>query len=123
LLFYWFCFCWASFDPAKSFWLTKDQSDGSLAVLGHEAVKLPVIVEALDAVIDWHEKGVLPLGPALTADPRSRFVLSDFFALRPQRTVLIRMHPLDGLPFWSTSTVHRTSFSIRRTRPFISPPG
>jgi hypothetical protein len=51
------------------------------AVLEHEAVKSLVIVEALDAVIDWHEKGVLPLGPALTADPRSRFVLGDFFAL------------------------------------------
>jgi spermidine synthase len=50
-------------------------------VLEHEAVKSLVIVEALDAVIDWHEKGVLPLGPALTADPRSRFVLGDFFAL------------------------------------------
>jgi spermidine synthase len=51
------------------------------AVLEHKAVKSLVIVEALDAVIDWHEKGVLPLGPALTADPRSRFVLGDFFAL------------------------------------------
>ena len=51
------------------------------AVLDHETVKSLVIVEALDAVIDWHEKGVLPLGPALTADPRSRFVLGDFFAL------------------------------------------
>ena len=51
------------------------------AVLEHEAVKSLVIVEALEAVIDWHEKGVLPLGPALTADPRSRFVLGDFFAL------------------------------------------
>jgi spermidine synthase len=51
------------------------------AVLEHKAVKSLVIVEALDAVIDWHQKGVLPLGPALTADPRSRFVLGDFFAL------------------------------------------
>ena len=51
------------------------------AVLEHEAVKSLVIVEALDAVIDWHERGVLPLGPALTADPRSKFVLGDFFAL------------------------------------------
>jgi spermidine synthase len=51
------------------------------AVLDHETVKSLVIVEALDAVIDWHEKGLLPLGPALTADPRSRFVLGDFFAL------------------------------------------
>jgi spermidine synthase len=51
------------------------------AVLEHEAVKSLVVVEALDAVIDWHERGVLPLGPALTADPRSKFVLGDFFAL------------------------------------------
>ena len=51
------------------------------AVLEHEAVKSLVIVEALDAVIDWHKKCVLPLGSALTADPRSRFVLGDFFAL------------------------------------------
>src|ERR1043165_8087190 len=36
------------------------------AVLEHESVKSLVIVEALDAVIDWHEKGTLPLGPALT---------------------------------------------------------
>jgi spermidine synthase len=49
--------------------------------LKHKAVKSLVIIEALEAVIDWHEKGVLPLGPALTADPRCRFVLGDFFAL------------------------------------------
>ena len=51
------------------------------AVLEHEAVKSLVIIEVLDAVINWHEKGVLPLGPALAADPRCRFVLGDFFAL------------------------------------------
>jgi spermidine synthase len=55
------------------------------AVLEHEVVKSLVIVEALDAVIDWHERGVLPLGPALTADPRSKFVLGDFFALAASR--------------------------------------
>ena len=49
------------------------------AVLEHKTVKSLVIVEALDAVIDWHEKGVLPLGSTLTADPRNRFVLGDFF--------------------------------------------
>src|SRR5436853_1114711 len=49
------------------------------AVLEHRGVKSLVIVEALDAVIDWHEKGMLPLGSTLTADPRNRFVLGDFF--------------------------------------------
>jgi spermidine synthase len=51
------------------------------AVLEHETVKSLLVVEALDAVIDWHETGLLPLGPALTRDPRCRFVLGDLFAL------------------------------------------
>jgi spermidine synthase len=55
------------------------------AVLEHESVKSLVIVEALDAIIDWHKNGALPLGPTLTADPRSRFVLGDFFAMAATR--------------------------------------
>src|SRR5258708_7956382 len=33
------------------------------AVLEHEAVPSLVIVEALEAAIDWHQQGLLPLGP------------------------------------------------------------
>src|SRR5438477_10844742 len=55
------------------------------AVLEHAAVKSLIVIEALEAVIDWHEQGVLPLGPALTADPRSRLVSGDFFALSASR--------------------------------------
>jgi spermidine synthase len=51
------------------------------AVLEHKTVKSLVIVDALEAVIEWHEKGLLPLGATLTADPRSKFVLGDFFAM------------------------------------------
>src|ERR1022692_1121357 len=51
------------------------------AVLEQEAVKSLIVVEALDAVIDWHKTGLLPLGPNLTADPRCRFLRGDFFAL------------------------------------------
>jgi spermidine synthase len=51
------------------------------AVLAHAAVKSLLVVEALDAVIDWHRTGLLPLGPLLTKDPRCRFVLGDLFAL------------------------------------------
>jgi len=50
-------------------------------VLEHDAVGSLLVVDALDAVIDWHRQGLLPLGPGLTADPRCRFVLGDFFAL------------------------------------------
>jgi spermidine synthase len=51
------------------------------AVLEHEAVGSLIVVEALAAVIGWHETGLLPLGPGLTADARCRFVAGDFFAL------------------------------------------
>ena len=51
------------------------------AVLEHDKVGSLIVVDALEAVIDWHETGLLPLGPALTADQRCRFVHGDFFAL------------------------------------------
>ena len=53
----------------------------ALAALMHSAVRSLIVVDALEAVIDWHERGLVPLGPQLTADPRCRFVLGDFFAL------------------------------------------
>lgn len=50
------------------------------ALLDHRVASLDV-VEALDAVIDWHQRGLLPLSDELTSDGRTRFVLGDFFAL------------------------------------------
>lgn len=51
------------------------------AVLEHGAVKSLIVVEALEAVIDWHRQGLLPIGLEMTSDPRCRLVLGDFFAL------------------------------------------
>ncbi|MDP2408963.1 MAG: spermidine synthase [Pseudolabrys sp.] len=51
------------------------------AVLEHQTVASLVVVDALEAVIDWHRTGLVPLGSELTADPRCRFVHGDFFAL------------------------------------------
>lgn len=51
------------------------------AVLEDTSVASLIVVDALDAVIDWHRTGLLPLGPELTGDPRCRFVHGDFFAL------------------------------------------
>jgi spermidine synthase len=51
------------------------------AVLEHQSVRSLLVIEALEAVIDWHEAGLLPLGQQLMADLRCRFVLGDFFAL------------------------------------------
>ena len=51
------------------------------AALKHPTVRSLIVVEALEAVIQWHERGLVPLGPELTGDPRCRFVHGDFFAL------------------------------------------
>lgn len=53
----------------------------AVAALAHAAVRSLLVVDALDAVIDWHRRGLVPLGKKLTADPRCRFVHGDFFAL------------------------------------------
>ena len=39
------------------------------------------VIDAMEAVIDWHRQGLVPLGAALAGDPRVRLVEGDFFAL------------------------------------------
>jgi spermidine synthase len=51
------------------------------AVLENLGVRSLVVVDALAEVIEWHEQGLLPLGKALTGDPRCRLIHGDFFAL------------------------------------------
>jgi spermidine synthase len=51
------------------------------AVLEDKRVRSLIVVDALAEVIEWHERGLLPLGEQLTADPRCRFVAGDFFAM------------------------------------------
>ena len=58
------------------------------AVLEHARVRSLIVVDALAEVIEWHERGLLPLGPSLTADPRCRLVHGDFFAMS---------HSIEGL--------------------------
>jgi spermidine synthase len=50
-------------------------------VLADARVRELVVVDALEPVIDWHRRGLVPVGPVLTADPRCRFVHGDFFAM------------------------------------------
>jgi spermidine synthase len=55
------------------------------AVLAHRKVAALVVVEALEAVIDWHAKGLVPLGRELTSELRCRMVHGDFFAFAASR--------------------------------------
>lgn len=51
------------------------------AVLEDDRVRDLAVVDALEPVIEWHEEGLVPLGPSLVSDARCRFVLGDFFAI------------------------------------------
>ncbi|MEC4016326.1 spermidine synthase [Streptomyces sp. H27-D2] len=50
------------------------------AALDDPRVRSLIVVEALGEVIDWHERGLVPLGERLTSDSRCRLVQGDFFA-------------------------------------------
>lgn len=63
------------------------------AVLEQDRVGALLVVEYLAPVIEWHREGLLPLGTALTGDPRCRFVEGDFFALAARDTGLDPQQP------------------------------
>jgi spermidine synthase len=50
------------------------------AALEHREVASLLVVDALSPVIEWHRRGLVPLGPCLTSDPRCRLLAADFFA-------------------------------------------
>lgn len=53
----------------------------AVAALKHARVADLLVVDVMAPVIEWHEKGMVPLGETLTGDPRCRLVLGDFFSL------------------------------------------
>ncbi len=51
------------------------------AALDHPASRSVLVIEALPPVLDWHRRGLVPLGAGLAAHPACRFIEGDFFAL------------------------------------------
>jgi spermidine synthase len=51
------------------------------AALDDPRVRSVVVIDAIEAVIDWHRQGLVPLGARLTEDPRCSLVHGDFFAM------------------------------------------
>ena len=50
-------------------------------VLQDERLRTLHVVDALDVVIEWHRRHLVPLGEELTSDPRCTLALGDFFLL------------------------------------------
>lgn len=51
------------------------------AVLQNPGVASLVVIDALPSVIDWHRRGLVPLGKQIADDPRCHLVHGDFFAM------------------------------------------
>ena len=49
------------------------------AVLENPAVRSLTVVEVMQSVIDWHRRGLVPLGKQLVSDTRCTLVHADFF--------------------------------------------
>lgn len=64
----------------------------ALTVLENPDVRSLAVIDALGEVIEWHERGLIPAGTTLTADPRCTLVHGDFFAMvrSPEGTAMDR---------------------------------
>lgn len=67
------------------------------------------VVEYLEAVIGWHQSGLVPLGKTLTDDSRCRLVHADFFAL--MRNAPTKQHDaiLLDIDHTPTNVLHQTN--------------
>ncbi|WP_308211293.1 MULTISPECIES: spermidine synthase [unclassified Microbacterium] len=100
------------------------------AVLTHDRVRSLTVVEAIDAVVDWHRRALLPISRELTADPRLRMELADFFALMrsdevPRRYDAILVD-IDHSPVHHLNPAHADFYTpdgIHRMRRHLAPGG
>ncbi len=53
----------------------------AFAALENQQVSSLKVIDVMAPVIDWHQRGLVPMGPELMADDRCELVLGDFFAL------------------------------------------
>ena len=53
----------------------------AIAALRDPRVAELTVIDTMSAVIEWHERGLLPESATLTGDARTRLVLDDFFAV------------------------------------------
>jgi spermidine synthase len=65
----------------------------AVAALEDPKVRTLMVVEALEPVIDWHRRGLVPLGKQLTSDPRCTLLHADFFDIAVNHNGFDRKDP------------------------------
>jgi len=53
----------------------------AMAVLENPSVRSLLVIEVMQPVIDWHRRGLVPMGEELSSDPRCHLIHGDFFQL------------------------------------------
>jgi len=53
----------------------------AVAALENPSVRSLMVIDVMQPVIDWHRRGLVPLGKELVSDPRCTLVHADFFAI------------------------------------------
>lgn len=53
----------------------------AVAALEDPSVRSLMVIEVMEPVINWHRRGLVPLGEKLSSDPRCRLIHADFFEL------------------------------------------
>ena len=106
------------------------------AALEDSRVRHLRVVEAIEAVIEWHRRGLVPLGERLAADPRCELAPGDFFAAaageegfdpaRPGRlwdAVLLDIDHSPGALLHSAHAAFYTPDGLRRLARWLRPGG
>ena len=88
----------------------------ALAALEDDRVTELTVVDALELVISWHRKDLLPDTEGLAADPRVRLVQDDFFDLvrtgRADRTYDAVLVDIDHAPDWLLRDDHGDLYTV-----------
>lgn len=88
----------------------------ALAALEDDRVTELTVVEALEQVISWHERDLLPDSEGMAADPRVRLVRDDFFDLvragRADRTYDAVLVDIDHAPDWLLRDDHSDLYTV-----------
>ncbi len=101
----------------------------AVAALAYSRVGSLEVVDALPTVIDWHERGLLPVSKELTGDIRTTLVLDDFFALmrrEPTKRYDAILLDVDHSPRHQLNPSHADLYTVtglERVRGYLTPDG
>lgn len=101
----------------------------AVAALADPRVGTLEVIDALAPVIDWHQRGLLPVSTAMTGDARTRLVHGDFFAFmraaptRPFDAILL---DIDHSPRHQLNPSHADLYTVEglgRVKSHLTPGG